>query len=103
MGLELFSPDDDASAVVTAIKTPDGIDAGELVGLLRERHGVQLAKGHGPLGSTVFRIGHIGYYDVFDVATALAAVELGLRELGAEIVPGVGVTHALAAFQGAPP
>ena len=26
MGLELFSPDDDSSAVVTAIRTPEGID-----------------------------------------------------------------------------
>ena len=99
MGLELFSPDDDSSAVVTAIKSPPGVDAGELVTHLRERHGVQLAKGHGPLGSTVFRIGHIGYYDVFDVATALAAVELGLADLGAKVEPGVGVAYALAAFQ----
>jgi aspartate aminotransferase-like enzyme len=102
MGLELFSPDDDTSAVVTAIKSPDGVDAAELVTLLRDRHGVQLAKGHGPLGSTVFRIGHIGYYDVFDVATALAAVELGLTELGAQVEPGVGVANALAAFQRLP-
>ena len=102
MGLELFSPDDDSSAVVTAIKSPPGVDAGELVTQLRERLGVQLAKGHGPLGSTVFRIGHIGYYDVFDVATALAAVELGLADLGAPVEPGVGVAHALAAFQGVP-
>ena len=50
----------------------------------------------------MFRIGHIGYYDVFDVATALAAVELGLADLGAPVEPGVGVAHALAAFQGAP-
>ncbi len=100
LGLELFSPDDDTSAVVTAIKSPQGVDAAELVDVLRERYGVQLAKGHGPLGSTVFRIGHIGYYDVFDVATALAAVELGLAELGAEVESGAGVAHALAAFQG---
>jgi aspartate aminotransferase-like enzyme len=101
MGLELFSPDDDTSAVVTAIKSPPGVDAAELVSLLRDRYGVQLAKGHGPLGSTVFRIGHIGYYDVFDVATALAAVERGLVEMGAEIEQGAAVGHALAAFQGA--
>jgi aspartate aminotransferase-like enzyme len=101
LGLELFSPDDDTSAVVTAVKSPQGVDAAELVTLLRERYGVQLAKGHGPLGSTVFRIGHIGYYDVFDVATALAAVELGLAELGAEVESGAGVAHALAAFQAA--
>jgi aspartate aminotransferase-like enzyme len=99
MGLELFSPDDDSSAVVTAIRSPEGVDAGELVTNLRQQHGVQLAKGHGPLGPTVFRIGHVGYYDVFDVATALAAVELGLADLGAQVEPGIGVAAALAAFQ----
>ena len=102
MGLELFSPDDDSSAVVTAIRTPPGVDAGELVSLLRDRYGVQLAKGHGPLGSSVFRIGHIGYYDIFDVATALAAVERGLVEIGAEIEQGAAIEHALSAFQGSP-
>src|SRR5919198_156496 len=35
MGLELFSPDDDSSAVVTAIRAPEGIDSDELVLLLR--------------------------------------------------------------------
>src|SRR5207302_11398292 len=28
MGLELFSPDEDRSAVVTAVRTPEGVDAG---------------------------------------------------------------------------
>jgi aspartate aminotransferase-like enzyme len=103
MGLELFSPDDDSSAVVTAIKAPPGVDAVELVRRLRDQHGVQLAGGQGPLKGKIFRIGHIGYYDVFDIATALAAVELALAELGAGIERGVGVTRALEAFaEGAP-
>ncbi len=99
MGLELFSPDDDSSAVVTAGKTPAGVDAAELVALLRERTGVQLAGGHGPLKPTVFRIGHIGYYDVFDLVTALSAVELGLVELGADVVRGAAASRALEAFE----
>lgn len=103
MGLELFSPDDDSAAVVTAVRAPAGIDARELVAVLRERHGVQVAGGHGPLRGKVFRIGHIGYYDVFDVATALAAVELALAELGAGIERGAAVPHALQAYgQGVP-
>ncbi len=99
MGLELFSPDDDSSAVVTAGKTPAGVDAAELVALLRERTGVQLAGGHGPLKPTVFRIGHIGYYDVFDLVTALSAVELGLVELDADVVRGAAASRALEAFE----
>ena len=83
MGLELFSPDDDSSAVVTAARVPEGIDVGELRLTLRERHGVTIAGGQGELKGAIFRIGHIGWYDEFDIATALSAVELALGELGA--------------------
>src|SRR5205823_12600951 len=31
MSLQLFPPDDDASALVTAIRAPEGIDSGDLV------------------------------------------------------------------------
>ena len=99
MGLELFSPDDDGAAVVTAVRMPEGVDAGALLLLLRDRHGVTLAPGQGPLKGKIFRIGHIGYFDVFDIATALAAVELALTELGAEIERGVATTRAFAAYE----
>ena len=102
MGLELSSPDDDSSAVVTAARAPEGIDSGELVLLLRDRHGVTLAPGQGELKGKIFRIGHIGYYDVFDITTALAAVELALVELGAEVERGVALSRALEAFEHTP-
>ena len=102
MGLELFSPDEDRSAVVTAIRAPEGIDSTELVLLLRDRYGVTIAGAHGDLKGKVFRIGHIGYYDVFDITTALAAVELALVELGADVERGVAVTRALEAFEHTP-
>jgi aspartate aminotransferase-like enzyme len=80
------------------VRVPDGIDGAELVALLRTRFGVTLAGGQGPLKGKVFRIGHIGYYDVFDITTALAAVELVLTDLGAEIERGAAVTRALEAY-----
>jgi aspartate aminotransferase-like enzyme len=98
MGLELFSPDEERSAVVTAILTPDEADARELVLALRDRHGITVAGGHGELASRLFRIGHIGWFDVFDITTALAAVELVLADLGAPIERGVAVTRALEAY-----
>ena len=101
MGLELFSPDEERSAVVTAILTPEGVDARELVLALRDRFGITVAGGHGELGSRMFRIGHIGYYDVFDITTALAAVELLLVESGADIERGTAVTRALEAYRAA--
>src|SRR5690349_18916021 len=99
MGLELFSPDDDGAAVVTAVHAPDGVDATELLRRLRDRHGVTLAPGQGALKGRIFRIGHIGWFDVFDIATALAAVELTLTELGADIERGVAVTRAFEAYE----
>ena len=99
MGLELFSPDDDRSAVVTAILAPDGLDSGDVVQTLRKRLGIVLAPGQGPLKGRVFRIGHIGYYDIFDITTALAGVELVLAEAGADIERGVAITRAMEAFE----
>ncbi|HEY7538481.1 MAG TPA: alanine--glyoxylate aminotransferase family protein [Gaiellaceae bacterium] len=99
MGLELFSPDDDSAAVVTAARVPEGIDGGELLRTLRDRHGVTLAPGQGALKGKIFRIGHIGWFDVFDIAAALAAVELSLTELGAEIERGAAVTRAFEAYE----
>jgi serine---pyruvate transaminase len=98
MGLELFSPDEERSAVVTAIRTPEGVDATEIVKALRDRFGITLANGQGELKGKIFRIGHIGWFDVFDIVTALAAVELVLADAGAEIERGVAVTRALEAW-----
>jgi aspartate aminotransferase-like enzyme len=98
MGLELFSPDEERSAVVTAILTPDGVDARELVVALRDRFGITVAGAHGELGSRMFRIGHIGYYDVLDITTALSAVEALLVERGANIERGAAVARALEAY-----
>jgi len=99
MGLELFSPDDDSAAVVTAARAPDGIDATVLLRHLRDTHGVTLAPGQGEFKGKIFRIGHIGWFDVFDIAAALAAVELSLTELGAEIERGVAVAQAYEAYE----
>jgi serine---pyruvate transaminase len=101
MGLELFSPDEERSAVVTAILTPDDADARELVLALRERFGITVAGGHGDMAARLFRIGHIGHFDVFDVVTALAAVELVLSDMGATLERGVAVTRALDAYAAA--
>ena len=98
MGLELFSPDEERSAVVTAILTPEGVNAKELVLALRDRFGITVAGGHGELGERMFRIGHIGYYDVFDITTALGAVETLLVERGVELERGAGVARALEAY-----
>ena len=99
MGLELYSPDDDSAAVLTAVLTPEGIDAVALRLGLRDRHGITIAGGHGEIVDRLFRIGHIGYVDVFDITTALAAVELQLVELGATVERGAALGAALEAYE----
>jgi aspartate aminotransferase-like enzyme len=101
MGLELFSPDEERSAVVTAILTPEGVDAKALVLELRDRFGITVAGAHDELASRMFRIGHIGYFDVLDVTTALTAVETLLLERGASIDAGAAAARALEAYHDA--
>ena len=98
MGLELFSPDEERSAIVTAILTPAGVDAREVVLALRDRFGITVAGAHGEMGPKMLRIGHIGYYDVLDITTALAALETLLAERGADIERGGAVARALEAY-----
>src|SRR3954451_21425841 len=49
MGLKLFSPDEERSAVVTAVRAPDGVDSDDLLKLLASRWGVTLAPGQAQL------------------------------------------------------
>ena len=74
MGLELFSPDADSSAVVTAIRMPPEIDGQAIVASMRDRSGVTIIGGQGEQRGKIVRFGHIGYVDVRDVAAALEAL-----------------------------
>jgi len=103
LGLELFSPDEDRSAVVTAVRAPAGVDSGDVVSGLRDRFGITIANGQGELKGKIFRLGHIGWFDVFDITTQVAAVELVLADLGAEVERGLAVTAALEAFEAPEP
>jgi aspartate aminotransferase-like enzyme len=98
MGLELFSPDEDRAAVVTAIRMPSDVDGQAVVLSMRERSGVTIIGGQGEVRGKIVRIGHIGYVDVFDVTTALAALELVMVEAGADVERAVAASAALEAF-----
>jgi serine---pyruvate transaminase len=97
MGLELFSPDDDSSVVVTAIRMPEDVDGQAIVSSMREASGVTIIGGQGPLRGKIVRFGHIGYVDVNDVAAALSALERALVEVGADVERGTAVPAALEA------
>ena len=66
--------------------------------LLRDRCGITANGGQGQLKGRILRIAHCGYFGAFDVLVALAGLELVLRELGADVEPGSGVSAAQAVF-----
>jgi serine---pyruvate transaminase len=102
IGLELYSPDDDSAAVLTAALTPEGIDAVALRLALRDRHGITIAGGHGELIPRLFRIGHIGHVGVEELAGALDAIEQELAAAGADVELGRAAPAAYEAFGSVP-
>ena len=97
MGLDVFGDPDERSTVVTAVELPDSIDGGAVPRLLAER-GIVANGGQGPLKGRVVRIAHCGYFGAFDVLISLSGLELALRELGADVELGGGVTAAQHVF-----
>lgn len=95
LGLKLLADDAHASPAVTAIFPPDGVDAEEVRKLMREDFGMEVAPGQGDLKGKIFRIGHLGYVDSFDLIGAFAALEILFKRLGAKINFGAGVKAAM--------
>ena len=101
LGLELYSPDEDRSAVLTAALTPEGVDAVALRLALRDRHGITIAGGHGDLVPRLFRIGHIGYVRIDDVAVAARRDRAGARGAPASTSSRAAAVPAARAAYGA--
>ena len=98
MGLKLFGPDEDMNSAVTAAWVPEGIDGKQFVKMLFREHGIQIAGGQGPMEGRIFRIGHCGYFDAFDIIATIAAAELALESLDYPIELGRGVGAAQRVF-----
>lgn len=90
-----------ASDTVTAIRTPDGVDARDVIATARQRFNTFFGAGLGPLAGRAFRIGHLGDLNEGSVLTALAVAEMALVQAGAEITLGSGVAAAQTRFAGA--
>jgi len=91
LGLKLISPDAPAPGV-TGILTPEGLDGGKLVRLMRDELGVAVQGGQDQMKGKLVRIGHMGYLAPFDMLTAVSALEIGLHRLGYHFPIGAGVT-----------
>jgi aspartate aminotransferase-like enzyme len=98
LGLELFGPDDENANVVTAVRVPEGVDGAAVPKLMRDRFRITIAGGQAQLKGKIVRIAHCGYYGAFDILSTVAALEMTLSELGAEVALGTGVAAAQQVF-----
>ncbi|MBI4367550.1 MAG: alanine--glyoxylate aminotransferase family protein [Deltaproteobacteria bacterium] len=93
LGLQFFAKR--PGNVLTAVKTPEGVDGGKIVKTLRDQYGVTIAGGQGEeMKGKLFRIAHLGYMDRFDIVVALSALEMTLKTLGYPVAMGAGVAAA---------
>jgi aspartate aminotransferase-like enzyme len=93
MGLELFARSSPAAAL-TAIKSPQGMDSGEVVKAIKTEFGAVIANGQGEMKGSLFRIAHLGYFDYMDTLAIIGALEHVLASLGCDVELGHGVTAA---------
>jgi aspartate aminotransferase-like enzyme len=97
LGLELFAAGN-PSAAVTAVKAPEGLDSGVIVKEFRQRFGSIIANGQGEMKGRIFRIAHLGYFDVADLLAVIAELELILYANGIPVVLGTGVAAVQRAY-----
>ena len=93
LGLKLFAESSPANAA-TAVCAPAGMDSGAIVKELRTRFGAIIANGQGSMKGQIFRLAHLGYYDMADLFAVFAALEIALVNLGQDVVLGSGVRAA---------
>ncbi|MDD3776984.1 MAG: alanine--glyoxylate aminotransferase family protein [Actinomycetota bacterium] len=99
LGLKLLvaNPENRGDSV-TSIEIPEGIDGKKLTTIMRTKYGVTVAGGQGKLKGKIFRIGHLGWFGMFDTIIAISALELALAEQGYELEIGSGVAAAQKVF-----
>ncbi|WP_282026350.1 L-aspartate--glyoxylate aminotransferase BhcA [Limimaricola cinnabarinus] len=94
-GLELCAVSPDLySDTVTAVRTPEGFDATDIVTVAAERYGMAFGVGLGEVAGKVFRIGHLGSLTDAMMLSGLGVAEMVMVDLGLPITLGSGVAAA---------
>ncbi|MGD0783641.1 MAG: alanine--glyoxylate aminotransferase family protein, partial [Candidatus Aminicenantales bacterium] len=74
LGLELLA--ERPGNILSAVKTPAGIDGGKIVKTMQNKYMAYIAGAQDPMKGKFFRIAHLGYMGGFDIITALTALEM---------------------------
>ena len=93
LGLELYAPTSPAFSC-TSIRVPEGLDGKAVVKRMRDVYGMTIADGQGKASGKMFRIGHMGDVDGFDMLSAVAGLEMTLADLGYPVKLGEGTRAA---------
>ncbi len=92
MGLEIFSKS--PSFAVTGVNAPAGIDADNIIKLLKTEYGVTFAGGQEHLKGKIFRVAHMGGIDEEHTIESIKALEEALAKLGYKFKAGSGLAAA---------
>ena len=94
-GLELCAASPEVySDTVSAIRTPEGFNATDIVTHAAETYGVAFGVGLGEVAGKVFRIGHLGSLTDVMTLSGIATAEMCMADLGLAIKLGSGVAAA---------
>lgn len=94
-GLELCAVSPEVySDSVSAIKTPEGFNATDIVTVAAEKYGMAFGVGLGEVAGKVFRIGHLGSLTDAMMLSGLGVAEMVMVDLGLDIKLGSGVAAA---------
>ncbi len=100
-GLELCAANPSVySDTVSAIKTPEGFNATDIVTHAAEKYGVAFGVGLGEVAGKVFRIGHLGSLTDVMALSGIATAEMCMVDLGLNIELGSGVAAAQDYYRG---
>jgi serine---pyruvate transaminase len=92
IGLQIFSKS--PSSAVTGVSTPSGMNADDLIKLLKTEYGVTFAGGQENLKGKIFRVAHMGGIDKEHTIESIKALEQALAKLGHKFKAGVAVNIA---------
>lgn len=99
-GLEMCAVSPDVySDTVTAIRTPEGFNASEIVTHAATAYGMAFGTGLGEVAGKVFRIGHLGMLTESMALSGIATAEMCMVDCGLDIKLGSGVAAAQKSYR----
>jgi alanine-glyoxylate transaminase/serine-glyoxylate transaminase/serine-pyruvate transaminase len=87
------------SDTVSAILTPPGTNAAEVIARAFRRYNLALGAGLARVSGKLFRIGHLGDCNELMLMAALAGAEMAMVDCGIKVTPGSGVAAAAEYWQ----